>query len=205
NPHRRPHGEGGESPREMGGPPRRGDERRHPGRPRGLRPRNRHGFLHPHRCGGPPTVVGGLRPRGSEEPRGHGSPGFGQHRHQRARPGASDARSARRHVQWNYRRLSMIIIIIYDIIQWEALTIPCRYPGEGFLLPFEIVIVSNTPLTPLKDIDDVSLLFLTQIGYIPKGYDPKTDASSVRDSVPYRLFVECLLGRMDKGWTVEQL
>jgi predicted transcriptional regulator len=23
--------------------------------------------------------------------------------------------------------------------------------------------------------------------------------------VPYRLFVECLLGRMDKGWTVEQL
>src|SRR5206468_686338 len=50
-----------------------------------------------------------------------------------------------------------------------------------------------------------ALLFLTQIGYIPKGYDPKTDASSVRDSVPYRLFVECLLGRMDKGWTVEQL
>src|SRR5439155_241621 len=74
-----------------------------------------------------------------------------------------------------------------------------------FRLPFEIVIVSNTPLTPLKDIDDVALLFLTQIGYIPKGYDPKTDASSVRDSVPYRLFVECLLGRLDKGWTVEQL
>ncbi len=23
--------------------------------------------------------------------------------------------------------------------------------------------------------------------------------------MPYRLFVECLLGRMDKGWTVEQL
>src|SRR5207249_3722225 len=76
---------------------------------------------------------------------------------------------------------------------------------RGFRLPFEIVIVSNTPLTPLKDIDDVALLFLTQIGYIPKGYDPKTDASSVRDSVPYRLFVECLLGRLDKGWTVEQL
>src|SRR2546427_680742 len=72
-------------------------------------------------------------------------------------------------------------------------------------LPFEIMIVSNTPLTPLKDIDDVALLFLTQIGYIPKGYDPKTDASSVRESVPYRLFVECLLGRLDKGWTVEQL
>lgn len=60
-------------------------------------------------------------------------------------------------------------------------------------------------MTPLKDIDDVALLFLIQIGYIPKGYDPKTDASSVRESVPYRLFVECLLGRTDKGWTVEQL
>ncbi len=72
-------------------------------------------------------------------------------------------------------------------------------------MPFEITVVSNTPLTPLKDMDDVALLFLSQIGYIPKGYDPKTDASSVRDSVPYRLFVECLLGRMDKGWTVEQL
>ncbi len=76
---------------------------------------------------------------------------------------------------------------------------------QGFPLPFEIVVVSNTPLTPLKDIDDVALLFLAQIGYIPKGYDPKTDASSVRESVPYRLFVECLLGRLDKGWTVEQL
>src|SRR5207249_6836753 len=75
---------------------------------------------------------------------------------------------------------------------------------RGFRLPFEIVIVSNTPLTPLKDIDDVALLFLPQIGYIPKGYDRRTAASSVRDSVPYRLFVECLLGRLDKGWTVEQ-
>jgi len=72
-------------------------------------------------------------------------------------------------------------------------------------VPFEITVVSNTPLTPLKDLDDVALLFLTQIGYIPKGYDPKTEAKSVRESVPYRLFVECFLGRMDKGWTVEQL
>jgi len=72
-------------------------------------------------------------------------------------------------------------------------------------VPFEIAIVSNTPLTPLKDLDEVALLFLTQIGYIPKGYDPKTEAKSVRESVPYRLVVECFLGRMEKGWTVEQL
>jgi len=73
------------------------------------------------------------------------------------------------------------------------------------MAPFEITVVSNIPLTPLKDLDEVSLMFLTQIGYIPKGYDPKTDAKSVRESVPYRLFVECLLGRAEKGWTVEQL
>jgi len=70
---------------------------------------------------------------------------------------------------------------------------------------FEISVVSNTPLTPLKDLDEVALIFLTQIGYIPKGYDPKTEAKSVRESVPYRLLVECFLGRTDKGWTVEQL
>jgi len=73
------------------------------------------------------------------------------------------------------------------------------------LAPFEISVVSNTPLTPLKDLDEVALLFLTQIGYIPKRYDPKTDAKSVRESVPYRWSVECFLGRADKGWTVEQL
>lgn len=72
-------------------------------------------------------------------------------------------------------------------------------------MSFEISVVSNTPLTPLRDVDDVALEFLTQIGYIPKGYDPKTRARSVKDSVPYRLFTECFLGRLDKGWTVEQL
>ncbi len=70
---------------------------------------------------------------------------------------------------------------------------------------FELTVVSNTPLTPLKDIDDVATTFLTQIGYLPKGYDPKTDAKSLKDSVPYRLFVECFLQRPDRRWTAEQL
>ena len=74
-----------------------------------------------------------------------------------------------------------------------------------FLLSFEIVVVSNTPLTPLKDLDEVATLFLSQIGDIPKGYDPKTKVRSLNESVPHRLFVECFLRRMDKGWTVEQL
>jgi len=70
---------------------------------------------------------------------------------------------------------------------------------------FEINVVSNTPLTPLKDLDDVALIFLTNVGYLPKGYDPKTDAKSIKQSVPYRLFIECLLGRVERGWTAEQL
>lgn len=70
---------------------------------------------------------------------------------------------------------------------------------------FEIVVVSNVPLTPMHKLEDVALPFLMDIGYMPKGYDPKTEAKDVIHSVPYRLFVECLLGRLDRGWTVEQL
>lgn len=70
---------------------------------------------------------------------------------------------------------------------------------------FELNVVSNTPLTPLNDIDEVAIIFLNQIGYFPKGYDPKTDVSDIRDSVPYRLFVDHFLARMDKAWIVEEL
>ena len=75
----------------------------------------------------------------------------------------------------------------------------------GSRMGFELTVVSNTPLTPLKDIDDVATAFLNQIGYLPKGYDPKTGAKSLQDSVPYRLFVECLLSRPERGWTADQL
>jgi len=72
-------------------------------------------------------------------------------------------------------------------------------------MTFELNVVSNTPLTPLNDIDEVAVLFLNQIGYFPKGYDPKTDVKDIRDSVPYRLMVEFFLGRMDRAWVVEDL
>ncbi len=72
-------------------------------------------------------------------------------------------------------------------------------------MSFELNVVSNTPLTPLSDIDEVAMLFLNQIGYFSKGYDPKTDVTDIRDSVPYRLFVEFFLGRADKAWIVEDL
>lgn len=72
-------------------------------------------------------------------------------------------------------------------------------------MSFELNVVSNTPLTPLSDIDEVAILFLNQVGYFQKGYGPKTDATDIRDSVPYRLMVGHFLARMDKAWVVEDL
>ena len=70
---------------------------------------------------------------------------------------------------------------------------------------FELQVVSNTPLSSVGDIDVVAETFLIQIGYIPKGYDPKTSATEIKDSVPYRLFMEYFMGNMSKAWTVEEL
>jgi predicted transcriptional regulator len=72
-------------------------------------------------------------------------------------------------------------------------------------MSFELNVVSNTPLTPLNDIDEVAILFLNQVGYFPKGYDPKTDVTDIRDSVPYKLMVNYFLERMDRAWIVEDL
>jgi predicted transcriptional regulator len=70
---------------------------------------------------------------------------------------------------------------------------------------FELNVVSNTPLTPLTDLDDVALQFLRQIGYLPKGYDPKTEAKSVLESVPYRMFMECFMANIKRAWLVDEL
>jgi predicted transcriptional regulator len=72
-------------------------------------------------------------------------------------------------------------------------------------MPFELTVVSNTPLTPLKDLDEVAMIFLNQIGYFPKGYNPKTNAKTIKESVPYRLFMNCFLERIEKVWSVEEL
>lgn len=72
-------------------------------------------------------------------------------------------------------------------------------------MAFEITVVSNTPLTPIQDKNEVVLTFLTQIGYLPKGYDPKTEAKNIFESVPYRLFTDCFLGYPEKGWLVDDL
>ena len=70
---------------------------------------------------------------------------------------------------------------------------------------FELNVVSNTPLGAMTDIDTVAETFLTQIGYIPKGYDPKTDAGNIRESVPYKLFMDHFMRNTSKIWAVEEL
>ena len=60
-------------------------------------------------------------------------------------------------------------------------------------------------MSSVGDIDVVAETFLIQIGYIPKGYDPKTSATEIKDSVPYRLFMDYFMGNMSKAWTVEEL
>ncbi|MCL2712815.1 MAG: helix-turn-helix domain-containing protein [Methanomassiliicoccaceae archaeon] len=70
---------------------------------------------------------------------------------------------------------------------------------------FELQVVSNTPMSGVDEIDVVAETFLTQIGYIPKGYDPKTGTSDIRQSVPYRLFMDFFMRRITKAWTVEEL
>ncbi len=70
---------------------------------------------------------------------------------------------------------------------------------------FELEVVANTPMTPVKDLEAVAITFLHQIGYLPKGYDPKTNVENVRQSVPYRLFTNCFLLRPDRYWTIEAL
>ena len=70
---------------------------------------------------------------------------------------------------------------------------------------FELNVTSNIPLSAMTDIDTVAETFLTQIGYIPKGYDPRTDAGNVRESVPYRLFMDFFMKNASKIWTAEEL
>ena len=67
---------------------------------------------------------------------------------------------------------------------------------------FEIVVVSNTPLTPHEDLDDAAVRFLRQVGYLDRGAD---DEANMRESVAYKLFRDCFLLRPDKTWTVEEL
>lgn len=77
-----------------------------------------------------------------------------------------------------------------------------RSPLVKRRMAFEIVVISNTPLTPHESLDDVALRFLKQVGYLDRGAD---DEANMRESVAYKLFRDCFLLRPDKSWTVEDL
>ncbi|MCJ2531416.1 MAG: helix-turn-helix domain-containing protein [Candidatus Thermoplasmatota archaeon] len=70
-------------------------------------------------------------------------------------------------------------------------------------MAFQIHVVSNVPLTSVKDPQEVALLFLGQIGYLPKRAGVGDE--EVRRSIPYRLLVDHLLRRPERGWTAEEL
>ena len=70
---------------------------------------------------------------------------------------------------------------------------------------FSLQVVSNTPMNSVPDLEIVAETFLTDIGYIPKGYDPKTSAISIKESVPYRLFMDFFMANPNKPWTVDEL
>jgi predicted transcriptional regulator len=65
--------------------------------------------------------------------------------------------------------------------------------------------MAGPPVTEPEDLHEVALPFLNSIGYMPAGYDPRTGAETVLESVPYRLFTECFLGHLGTVWSVGEL
>jgi predicted transcriptional regulator len=72
-------------------------------------------------------------------------------------------------------------------------------------MDFELRVRRSAPPTSVDDPDEVAREFLQSIGYLPKGYDPKTTEDGVGDSIPYRLFMDCFVGRPDKSWSVDEI
>jgi hypothetical protein len=68
-------------------------------------------------------------------------------------------------------------------------------------MDFEITLRKHTPLTSVEDLEEACEIFLTHIGY----FGPKTKGSDIRESIPFRLFVNCFLKRRDKIWQIKEL
>jgi predicted transcriptional regulator len=97
-------------------------------------------------------------------------------------------------------------------------------------MAFSLTLVNHTPPLGSEDVDAVASALLRDIGYLPGGLevphvgrprrrgrprrgamdglgtsDPARPGSEVLESIPYRLFVGCLLERPDHGFTIEEL
>lgn len=65
-------------------------------------------------------------------------------------------------------------------------------------MTFEIQLRYSTPLTPVKDLDEVLREFLTLVGYLPEGEGGDR-------SLAYRLVRDCLLKNPERAWYAEEL
>lgn len=88
------------------------------------------------------------------------------------------------------------------LIQPKALIIHINFQA---CMDFSVVVSRNTPLSSLEELEEACAIFLTHIGYLSKGYEPRTGTSEITESVPFRLFVDFFLRRKDKTWLVEEL
>ncbi|MFO7619337.1 MAG: transcriptional regulator [Thermoplasmata archaeon] len=68
-------------------------------------------------------------------------------------------------------------------------------------MDFEITLRKHTPLTSVEELEEACEIFLTHIGY----FGARTRSSNIRDSIPFRLFVDCFLKRSDKVWQIKEL
>ena len=66
---------------------------------------------------------------------------------------------------------------------------------------FELNVVSNTPMTGTDDVDILAETFLVQVGYLPSGGDSR----AIRESIPYRLFMDYFMRHPSRAWTAEEL
>jgi len=71
-------------------------------------------------------------------------------------------------------------------------------------MSFEIVLKSGHPLSQSEDIEYILIQFLFQIGYLPKKYENRGN-EQIKESLPYKLFVDCFLRNPSKYWEIDEL
>lgn len=70
---------------------------------------------------------------------------------------------------------------------------------------FQLNVVSNTPLTPIRNVEEVVAEFLKLIGYLPQNFDARKKGKDSEESIPYRLFLECFVKNLKRAWLVDEL
>lgn len=72
-------------------------------------------------------------------------------------------------------------------------------------MPFELAVRYSTPLTPIRDTDEVLTEFLRLIGYLPEHDDGRAGEGPARETLAYRLVRDCLLRDPGRAWYAEEL